>query len=142
MLAAMDCIFCGIVAGEMPARIIAETSDCLAFMDINPATYGHSLVIPKRHAADLMEISGEDLAACSLLAQQVAGRAFDRLGADGVNLVNSCRPAAWQTVFHFHIHVVPRYAGRDGLSLPWIPTPGDPAQIDEAAAALSAGGPS
>lgn len=136
MLAAMDCIFCGIVAGDVPARVIAETEDCLAFMDINPATYGHALVIPKRHATDLIDIPAQDLARCTVLAQEIAGRALDNLGADGVNLVNSCRPAAWQTVFHFHIHVVPRYAGRDGLSLPWVPAPGDPAQIDQAAEAL------
>ena len=62
MLANMQCIFCAIVAGQAPARVIAETDHCLAFMDINPATYGHSLVIPKQHATDLLEISPEDLA--------------------------------------------------------------------------------
>jgi len=136
MLAAMDCIFCAIVAGDLPSQQIAETQRALAFMDISPATRGHCLVIPKRHAADLMEIDGEDLAACTDLAQDVARRAMDRLGADGVNLVNACGAAAWQTVFHFHIHVVPRYAGADGLQLPWIPTPGDAAQIAAAAAQL------
>ncbi|MFN8185397.1 MAG: HIT family protein [Candidatus Nanopelagicales bacterium] len=132
----MDCIFCAIVAGDLPSQQIAETQRALAFMDISPATRGHCLVIPKRHAADLMEIDGEDLAACTDLAQDVARRAMDRLGADGVNLVNACGAAAWQTVFHFHIHVVPRYAGADGLQLPWIPTPGDAAQIAAAAAQL------
>ena len=103
----MDCIFCAIVAGDLASRQIAETDTTLAFMDINPATRGHALVIPKRHAADLVEIDPEDLAHCSEMAQQVARRAIDRLGADGVNLVNACGSAAWQTVFHFHIHVVP-----------------------------------
>ncbi len=131
----MDCIFCAIVAGDLGSRQIAETDTTLAFMDINPATRGHALVIPKRHAADLLEIDSEDLAQCADLAQQVARRAIDRLGADGVNLVNACGTAAWQTVFHFHIHVVPRYAGRDGLVLPWVPAPGDP---DEIAAAWEA----
>jgi histidine triad (HIT) family protein len=93
-------------------------------------------VIPKKHAADLIEIAPDELAACSTLAQDIAGRALDRLGADGVNLVNACGVAAWQTVFHFHIHVVPRYAGRDGLEMPWIPTPGDPVEIAEAGALL------
>lgn len=133
---AMTCIFCAIVTGDLPATRIAETDHALAFMDINPATRGHALVIPKKHAADLMEIDEEDLARCSVLAKQIARRAIDRLGADGVNLVNSCGPAAWQTVFHFHIHVVPRYAGKDGLQLPWVPTPGDPEVIAQAAAAL------
>lgn len=129
MLARMDCIFCAIVAGELPATVIAQTETALAFMDINPATRGHSLVIPKRHAADLLTIDDEDLAHCMLLARDIADRAVQRLGADGVNVLNSCGVAAWQTVFHFHIHVVPRYLGTDGLELPWIPTPGDPAAI-------------
>lgn len=136
MLAAMDCIFCAIVAGELPAHVVAETETALAFMDINPATRGHSLVIPKNHAADLMEIDPQDLAACADLARDISRRALDRLEADGVNLVNACGAAAWQTVFHFHIHVVPRYAGKDGLELPWVPTPGDPVEIAAAAQTL------
>ena len=83
-----------------------------------------------------MEIDEDDLAHCAVLAKRIGRRALDQLGADGVNLVNSCGTAAWQTVFHFHIHVVPRYAGKDGLELPWVPTPGDPVVIAEAAAAL------
>lgn len=136
MLAAMDCIFCAIVAGDLPSQQIAETQRALAFMDINPATRGHSLVIPKNHAADLMEIDPQDLAACADLARDISRRALDRLEADGVNLVNACGAAAWQTVFHFHIHVVPRYAGKDGLELPWVPTPGDPVEIAAAAQTL------
>ncbi len=132
----MPCIFCDIVTGDQPATRIAETDHALAFMDINPATHGHALVIPKQHAADLMEIDEDDLAHCSVLAKRIARRALDRLNADGVNLVNACGTAAWQTVFHFHIHVVPRYDGKDGLVLPWIPTPGDPEAIASAAQAL------
>ena len=132
----MTCIFCAIVTGDLPATRIAETDHALAFMDINPATRGHVLVIPKQHAADLVEIDEDDLAHCAVLAKRIGRRALDQLGADGVNLVNSCGTAAWQTVFHFHIHVVPRYAGKDGLELPWVPTPGDPVVIAEAAAAL------
>jgi histidine triad (HIT) family protein len=100
-------------------------------MDINPATRGHALVIPRAHATDLHEIPAEDLQACAVAAQRLAGRARERLGADGVNLINSCGAAAWQTVFHFHVHVVPRYVG-DPLELPWVPAPGD---MDEIAAA-------
>ena len=94
-------------------------------MDINPATRGHALVIPRAHASDIHEIDAEDLAACAALAQQVAGLARERLGADGVNLLNSSGAAAWQTVFHFHIHVIPRYAG-DPLRLPWVAGAGRP----------------
>jgi histidine triad (HIT) family protein len=136
MLTAMDCLFCGIVTGDVPSLRIAETERALAFMDINPATRGHALVIPRRHAADLVQIDPDELSHCTVLAQRIAARAIDRLGADGVNLVNACGAAAWQTVFHFHLHVVPRYAGADGLQLPWIPTPGDPAEIAAAAQVL------
>jgi histidine triad (HIT) family protein len=130
-----DCIFCRIVAGELPATVIDEDERTLAFMDIQPATRGHALVIPRRHARDLREIDAEDLAACALMAQAIAGRAFTRLGAAGVNLLNSCAAPAWQTVFHFHIHVIPRYDG-DPLRLPWTPAAGDPAEIAAAAEQL------
>jgi histidine triad (HIT) family protein len=104
-------------------------------MDIAPATRGHMLVIPKRHATDLWEIEPEQLKAVAAAAQRMALRVRDRLGAEGVNLINSCGAAAWQTVFHFHIHVIPRYAG-DPLKLPWVPAPGDMDDIAATAADL------
>jgi histidine triad (HIT) family protein len=125
-----DCIFCGIVAGAIPARIVAEDERTVTFLDIHPATRGHCLVIPRTHAADIVDIAPEELAACARAAQRAARRAVDVLGAPAVNLLNSSRPEAWQTVFHFHIHVIPRYAG-DPLVLPWQPTPADPAALDE-----------
>ncbi len=130
-----DCIFCHIVAGRLPAQIIAEDERTIAFMDISPATRGHALVIPRRHATDLLEVSREDLDATVHCAQALATRMIDRLGADGVNLLNSCREAGWQTVFHFHVHVIPRYRD-DPLKLPWIPRPGEPEEIAAAAQAL------
>jgi histidine triad (HIT) family protein len=128
MAADPDCIFCKIVAGEVPATVVAEAERAIAFMDISPATRGHVLVIPREHAQDLLAIGAEDLHACAELAQQVAARQVEVLGADGVNLLNSCRAAAWQTVFHFHLHVIPRYDG-DPLRLPWTPEPGDADEI-------------
>jgi histidine triad (HIT) family protein len=130
-----DCLFCKIVAGELPARIIAQDERTVAFMDINPATRGHALVVPRRHAADLLEIDPEDLAATILAAQRVARTITERLGADGVNLLNCRGPAAWQTVFHFHLHVIPRYAA-DPLRLPWTPAAGDSDEIAAVAAEL------
>jgi histidine triad (HIT) family protein len=127
-----DCLFCKIVAGELPARIVAEDDLTVSFMDISPATHGHALVVPRRHSEDLYSIGKEDLAACMSSAQELALRARDRLGADGVNLLNSCRPDAWQTVFHFHVHVIPRYQG-DPLKLPWVPQAGDESDIEAAA---------
>ncbi len=130
-----DCLFCKIVAGELPSQRIAEDERTVSFMDINPATRGHALVIPRTHAVNLLEIEPEDLAAVTLAAQQLAKRVPERLGADGVNLINSCGAAAWQTVFHFHLHVIPRYAD-DPLKLPWTPAPGNADEIADAASAL------
>jgi histidine triad (HIT) family protein len=130
-----DCIFCKILAGEIPATIVEEDERTIAFMDIAPATRGHALVVPREHAPDLLSVDREDLEAVALAAQRLARRAKERLGADGINLLNSCGAAAWQTVFHFHVHVIPRYDG-DPLRLPWVPASGDPAEIAAAAQEL------
>ena len=134
-MAEADCIFCKIVAGDVPARKVHEDERTLAFMDINPWTRGHLLVIPKAHAKDLLEIGDEDLAACASVAKRLAARATEKLEADGVNLLNSCGAAAWQTVFHFHVHVIPRYEN-DPMRLPRMPEPGDESEIEAAAEAL------
>jgi histidine triad (HIT) family protein len=123
-----DCIFCKIVARELPAFIVDEDEHTLSFMDINPGTRGHALVIPKHHTQDLITASAEDLTATALGAQRLAVRMKERLKCDGVNLLNCCGADAWQTVFHLHIHVIPRYKDdpeRDALRLPWIPAAGD-----------------
>ncbi len=131
-----DCLFCGIVAGDVPAQIVDSDEHTVAFMDINPATKGHALVVPREHSADLMEISDEDLARTMDAARRLARRMDEVLEPDGFNVLNSCRPAAWQTVFHFHIHVVPRYF-EDPLALPWVPRSGDEDQIKAVAEKLS-----
>ena len=87
---ASDCLFCKIVAGEIPSTRVYEDERTIAFMDINPGTRGHLLVIPREHAKDLLEIDPEDLAACARTGQVMAQRVKDTLGADGVNLINSC----------------------------------------------------
>jgi histidine triad (HIT) family protein len=130
-----SCLFCRIVAGELPATIVAQDERTVAFMDINPATRGHALVVPRVHAADLLAIGDEDLAACAASAKRLAARAKAAFAADGITLINSCGAAAWQTVFHFHVHVIPRYED-DPLRLPWVPGPGDPDAIAAAGAAL------
>jgi histidine triad (HIT) family protein len=119
-----DCIFCAIAAGEAPATTVAEDERTVAFMDISPATDGHVLVIPRAHYEDVLVIDDGDLDATMHTARAMARRVKDRLGADGVNLLNSCGRAAWQTVFHFHVHVIPRYDD-DPLKLPWVPEQGD-----------------
>ena len=130
-----DCLFCGIVAGTIPSETIDSDERTVAFMDINPATPGHALVVPREHSADLLEIRAEDLTATVLASQRLAKRMKDVLEANGINLLNSCGAAAWQTVFHFHIHVVPRYVD-DPLKLPWVPEPGDSDEIASVAQRL------
>jgi histidine triad (HIT) family protein len=135
---ANDCLFCGIVAGEVPAQIVDSDEHTVAFMDINPATPGHALVVPRTHTADLLEISDEDLERTILAARRLTRTIDEALEPDGFNLLNSCRPAAWQTVFHFHIHVIPRYDD-DPLKLPWIPRGAEAAEIERVADRIRGG---
>jgi histidine triad (HIT) family protein len=135
-MAEPDCIFCKIVAGEIPSTRVHEDDRTVAFMDVNPGARGHLLVVPKAHAADLQEISDEDLAATARTTRDMAARVLDKLGADGVNVIQNNGRAAWQTVFHYHVHVLPRWSG-DPIQLPWKPTPGDENEIKAAAAELT-----
>jgi histidine triad (HIT) family protein len=130
-----DCLFCKIVAGEIPAQRVDEDEHTVAFMDINPWTRGHALVIPREHARNLYDISEDSLSHTAAAAKRLALRMRDRLGCDGINLLNSTEPAAWQTVFHFHIHVIPRYDD-DPLRLPTRPQEGDPDEIAQVAEEL------
>jgi histidine triad (HIT) family protein len=106
-------------------------------MDINPATPGHALVVPRAHSEDLLDVSDEDLTATVLAARRLTERMERALEPAGFNLLNACRPAAWQTVFHFHVHVIPRYLD-DPLELPWIPRGADPEAIAEVAERIRA----
>ena len=130
-----DCIFCKIVAGEVPAERIDEDEHTIAFMDVNPGTRGHALVVPRAHSRNLYEIGDDDLRHVAVAAGRLARRMRDRLACDGVNLINSCEPAAWQTVFHLHVHVIPRFTD-DPLRLPWSPVETDPAELATVAAEL------
>jgi histidine triad (HIT) family protein len=130
-----DCIFCKIVSGELPSHQVQEDEHTLAFMDLNPWTRGHALVIPKRHSRNLYEVPDEDLERASVAAKRLALTMRDRLRCDGVNLLNCCEPAAWQSVFHSHIHVIPRYDD-DPLQLPVRPHPADEDDLAAVAADL------
>ncbi len=123
-------MFCEIVAGRIPSDKVAEDASTLAFMDIDPGSDGHLLVIPKQHSADLLSVSPEDLMDTILAAQRIAKVMYAQLGAEGVNLLNCCGSAGWQTVFHFHLHVIPRYRdkSKDRLELPF--EPGMPSDAD------------
>lgn len=130
-----DCLFCAIVDGSVPSQTIDSDDRTVSFMDINPATPGHALVVPRAHSRDLMDIDPEDLVATSIAAQRLAKRMEEVLEPDGFNLLNATRPAAWQTVFHFHLHVIPRYED-DPLKLPWVPRGGPEDEIAAIAAKL------
>jgi histidine triad (HIT) family protein len=132
-----ECLFCRIVAGELPSTRVHEDERVIAIMDIFPATRGHALVIPRAHAADIRDVAADDLAAAAQAARLLAGRAVERLGADGVTVMQSNGAAAWQTVFHYHVHVIPRYEG-DPLVLPWTPggEPADAEGLERLAASL------
>src|SRR3954452_25628734 len=132
-----ESIFCKIVAGEIPSHQIDEDDKTLAFMDINPWTRGHALVIPKAHSRNVYDIDLEDMAAVMARAQRVAQRARDRLGAEGINLLQSSEPVAMQTVFHTHVHAIPRYSD-DGLRLPAHPQPADQDELKKLAEELRA----
>ena len=130
-----DCIFCSIVAGDAPATIVDEDDHTIAFMDIHPWTKGHLLVIPREHHVNLYDVPDETLAHVHQAAKRIAIKVRDNLNADGVNILQSTGRAAWQTVFHFHVHVIPRYEG-DPLELPVRPQEGDPDEIKEDAEKL------
>jgi histidine triad (HIT) family protein len=130
-----DCIFCKILAGELPGEVVQEDEQTVAFMDINPWTRGHAVVIPRRHSRNLYEIPDEDLELTIVAAKRLALRMKEKLGCDGVNLINSCEPAAWQTIFHLHVHVIPRYDD-DPLQLPVRPQPADAEELARVAAEI------
>lgn len=104
-----NCIFCKIVKGEIPSYTIYEDDDFKVFMDVAPATKGHALVVPKQHFANIYEIEPEVLGKGAKVAQKVIKHATEVLGCEGYNLIQNNGEVAGQTVFHFHMHLVPRY---------------------------------
>jgi histidine triad (HIT) family protein len=134
----MDCIFCKIVAGELPSEIVQEDEHTVAFMDINPWTRGHALVIPRNHSPNIYEVGDEDLRHTAVAAKKLALRMKERVRCDGVNVLNASEPAAWQSVFHFHMHVIPRYDD-DPLELPVHPRQAEPDELAAVAAEIRGG---
>ena len=124
----MECVFCGIRDGRLPSTAVAENERALAIMDINPINDGHVLVLTKTHAETLFEVSEVDLMAAAQLTRQVAAAIRSGLGPDGMNLVQANGRAAFQSVAHFHIHLIPRWLG-DGKGFDWTLIPGDPERI-------------
>ena len=125
-----NCIFCKIVAGEIPCFKLFEDAETLAFMDINPVHDGHALVIPKAHSPNVFEIAPEDFAAAARTATKVAKAVNAAVRPDGINLMQANGEGAGQSVGHFHLHIIPRHSD-DGLLFNWDPKPGDRARIAE-----------
>ena len=112
-----DCIFCKLANGVIPTNTIYEDADFRVFMDAAPATKGHALVVPKQHYADIYEIDAEILGKAAKVGQKVVKHATEVLGCDGYNLVQNNGEVAGQTVFHFHLHLIPRYKDMDNKDL-------------------------
>lgn len=115
-----NCIFCKIAAGEIPSATIYEDDDFRVILDIEPASKGHALILPKEHFANLYELSDEVAAKALVVAKKVMAKMTDIVGCDGYNVVQNNGGAAGQTVFHFHIHLIPRYK-EDDVKIGWKP---------------------
>jgi len=123
-----DCIFCKIVEGSIPSHKVYEDDHCYAFLDIFPANRGHTLVIPKKHVKDIHEADAETYAHVAAAAKKVADLLAGKLGSEGTTIFQMSREAGWQTVFHLHMHVIPRWED-DGLHKPWDIAPASDAQL-------------
>lgn len=125
-----NCIFCKIAAGEIPSKTIYEDDRFRVILDLNPATRGHGLILPKNHYANLYELPEETAGEVMILAKKMAGIMTDKLKCDGFNLVQNNGEQAGQTVFHFHMHLIPRYRD-DGQVLGWKEQSASPEELEE-----------
>lgn len=125
-----NCIFCKIVKGELPSKTVEETELFKVVLDVAPATKGHTLIVPKAHYANLYELPEEMAAESMKLAKKLARRMKERLGCEGVNILQNNEEAAGQTVFHYHMHVIPRYIN-DRQKINWNPIEMNTQELDE-----------
>jgi len=125
-----ECIFCKIVEGYLPSHKVFENDDCYAFLDIFPAGRGHTLVIPKKHVRDIHEADALTYSKVAAAAKDVADLLAAKLGSEGTTVFQMSREAGWQTVFHLHMHVIPRWKD-DGLHKPWDIEPANDADLRE-----------
>ena len=125
-----NCIFCKIANGEIPSKTLYEDADCRVILDLGPATEGHALILPKNHYANLFELPEEDAQKVMVVAKKMATKMAEKLNCDGFNLVQNNGETAGQTVFHFHMHLIPRYKG-DNQIIGWRPMQASPEELDE-----------
>ena len=132
-----NCIFCKIANGEIPTNTVFEDEDFKVFMDVAPATKGHALVVPKNHYADIYEIDPEVLGKAVKVGQKVIKHATKVLGCEGYNLMQNNGAVSGQTVFHFHLHLIPRYENMDNTNLlNWVPGTSDSEELKALAESL------
>ena len=115
-----NCVFCKILAGEIPSTTVYEDDDFKAILDVNPAARGHVIILPKKHAANIYELPDEDASKVMVVAKKIATAVRDAFHCDGVNILQNNGEAAGQTVFHLHVHVIPRFEG-DTVNIGWKP---------------------
>lgn len=130
-----DCIFCKIANGEIPSATVYEDSICRVILDVNPANKGHALIIPKEHFDNIYSIDAETAAKIFTIATEVAKAQKAELNPDGLNILQNNGEAAGQTVFHFHMHLVPRYI-KDNVTMTWIPGKADTEELSTLSKAL------
>ena len=133
-----NCIFCKIANGEIPSATLYEDEDFRVILDLGPASKGHSLILPKSHAANIYELPDEIAAKAMVLAKKMATKLRDGLNCDGFNIVQNNGEIAGQTVFHFHMHIIPRYKG-DTVNIGWTPGKADADEINELKEKIAAG---
>lgn len=131
-----QCIFCKLANGDIPTNTIYEDADFRIILDASPATRGHALILPKEHYANLFELPEELAGKAIILAKKMAAVMKERFDCDGVNIVQNNGEAAGQTVFHFHMHIIPRYAD-DGQIIGWKPTSPSEEELTEIKNALT-----
>lgn len=130
-----DCIFCKIANGEIPSATVYEDSICRVILDVNPANKGHALIIPKEHFDNIYSMDAETAAKIFTIATEVAKAQKAELNPDGLNILQNNGEAAGQTVFHFHMHLVPRYI-KDNMTMTWIPGKADTEELSALSKAL------
>jgi len=132
-----NCVFCKIIDGTIPSTTVYEDDDFKVVMDIAPAAKGHVLILPKKHCADILSID-EDVAGKALkVASKIANAQKKALACDGINLLQNSGEAAWQSVFHLHIHLIPRFKG-DDITMPWKHVEYEDGEAEEYAAKIRA----
>ena len=132
-----DCIFCKIANGEIPSKTLYEDEDFRVILDLGPATRGHALILPKEHADNLYELPEDTAAKTFVLAKKMATKMAEKLQCDGLNIVQNNGEAAGQTVFHFHMHIIPRYKN-DTVNVTWKQNEADAAVIEDIKKKVSA----